>query len=100
MSAPFRLFDVFRGPHFTLLALNGADLPALDPRHRDAIQAYRVVGPGGAAAGEGMLVDVEGQVHRTYGDGLILVRPDGYIGYTGPGGGSDGLRTYLARFFG
>ena len=107
MGAPLRLFDVFRGPHFTLLALNGADLsaglgadlPALDPRHRDAVRAYRVVGPGGAAAGEGTLVDVEDQVYRTYGDGLILVRPDGYLGYAGPGR-ANGLARYLDRFFG
>ena len=38
-------------------------------------------------------------MHRIYGDGLILVRPDGYLGYTGPGGGA-GLHAYLGRFFG
>jgi len=30
---------------------------------------------------------------------LILVRPDGYLGYTGASGGA-GLRSYLNRFFG
>jgi 2-polyprenyl-6-methoxyphenol hydroxylase-like FAD-dependent oxidoreductase len=99
-GAPLRLFDVFRGPHFTLLALGGAELPALGSQHRDAIRAYRVVRPGGNAVGERVLIDSEGQLYRTYGDGLILVRPDGYLGYTGPGGGSGGFHSYLAQFFG
>ena len=47
----------------------------------------------------GALIDGDGQVHRIYGDGLILVRPDGYLGYTGPGGGA-GLSSLPGRFFG
>ena len=61
------------------------------------MRVHRVVRPG--AAGDGALIDSEGQVHRIYGDGLILVRPDGYLGYTGPAGGA-GLPSYLSRFFG
>ncbi|TGB00047.1 FAD-dependent monooxygenase [Streptomyces sp. MZ04] len=59
-----RLFDAFRGPHFTLLAVDvdEAELPLLD----------------------GDLI----HVHRTsecapYGKGLFLVRPDGYIAWAG-----------------
>ena len=96
-GASVRLFDLFRGPHFTLLALDGAALPALGSQYGDAIRVHRVVRPGGA--GESALVDSDGQVHRIYGDGLILVRPDGYLGYTGPGGAL-GFRSYLGRFFG
>jgi hypothetical protein len=99
---PCRLFDAFRGPHFTLLALGGAELPRLDG-HGDAVRAYRIVRPNNAisAADGNVLIDIEDQAHRIYGDGLVLVRPDGYVGYTGTGrDGAAGLRSYLARFFG
>ena len=99
VGAPLRLFDLFRGPHFTLLALGGAELPTLGPRHRDAIRAYRVRGPGEAAKDDAP-IDSDGQLHRIYGDGLILVRPDGYLGYAGPGGGTAGFHAHLSQFFG
>lgn len=69
-----RLFDAFRGPHRTLLAL-GADAP-------NRPRAY-----GSCAARP---------TGRTYGTGLFLVRPDGYVGWTGHT--PDGLGAYLARF--
>jgi hypothetical protein len=50
--------------------------------------------PGGTDA----LIDGDGAAHCMYGEGLILVRPDGYLGYTGSEG--RGLAGYLARFFG
>jgi 2-polyprenyl-6-methoxyphenol hydroxylase-like FAD-dependent oxidoreductase len=97
-GAPVRLFDVLRGPHFTLLAFGDAEPPAPDACCRDGVRAQRVVGPG-RAAGSGALIDGTGEAHRIYGDGLILVRPDGYIGYTGDAAGRE-LAPYLARFFG
>jgi hypothetical protein len=96
-GASVRLFDLFRGPHFTLLALDGAALPAIGPQYGDALRVQRIARAG--AAVPGALIDGDGQVQRIYGDGLILVRPDGYIGYTGPSGGA-GLRVYLQRVFG
>ena len=45
-GAACRLFDLYRGPHFTLLALGGAELPNLDKRYADAVRAYRIVSPG------------------------------------------------------
>ncbi|MET9758340.1 FAD-dependent oxidoreductase [Streptomyces sp. NPDC006372] len=69
-----RLFDAFRGPHWTLLVLGGARVP-------DVTAPVRVVR--GAAPG-------------TYGPGLYLVRPDGYIGWAGDS--PAGLPEYLARF--
>ncbi|MFE5922820.1 FAD-dependent oxidoreductase [Streptomyces sp. NPDC056468] len=67
-----RLFDAFRGPHWTLVAV-GAQAPELP-------EAVRVVG---------------GQEQASYGKGLLLVRPDGYVGWAG--GTADGLPSYLAR---
>ena len=45
-GAAVRLFDLFRGPHFTLLALGGAALPALGAQYRDAVRVHRIVAPG------------------------------------------------------
>ncbi|MEU0771798.1 FAD-dependent oxidoreductase [Streptomyces albogriseolus] len=67
-----RLFDAFRGPHWTLLAL-GTDAP-------------------GPPAGVRL---VRGPSHRTYGTGLFLVRPDGYVGWAGDT--PDGRGAYLSR---
>ncbi|MFG1669705.1 FAD-dependent oxidoreductase [Streptomyces sp. Y7] len=67
-----RLFDAFRGPHWTLVAV-GAEAP--EP-------------PGSVAV-------VRGPAQESYGTGLFLVRPDGYVGWAGDTG--DGLPRYLAR---
>jgi 2-polyprenyl-6-methoxyphenol hydroxylase-like FAD-dependent oxidoreductase len=98
-AAPLRLFDLFRGAHFTLLSLGGAESPALEPRHAAAVRAHRVVRPGTSNAAD-VLIDQSGDAHRIYGDGLIVVRPDGYVGYTAPPGAAPGLAGYLAKFFG
>ncbi|MFG2909078.1 FAD-dependent monooxygenase [Kitasatospora sp. NPDC048286] len=67
-----RLFDAFRGPHWTLLTVGtDAPLPALTaPVVR--IPAYEV-----------------------YGTGVFLVRPDGYVGWAGAT--ADGLAAYAGR---
>lgn len=70
--AGVRLLDAFRGPHWTLLAL-GTKAPA-------AGDAIRVV---------------EGPPAETYGTGLFLVRPDGYVGWAGDT--DDGLAAYAER---
>ncbi|MBK3593178.1 MULTISPECIES: FAD-dependent monooxygenase [Streptomyces] len=69
-----RLFDVFRGPHFTLLAVGPQT--ALPYADHAMLRTHRV---DGCAA---------------YGTGLFLVRPDGYIGWAGPG--PHGLDEYAA----
>ncbi|MFG3248412.1 FAD-dependent oxidoreductase [Streptomyces sp. NPDC048187] len=68
-----RLFDAFRGPHWTLLALGAAAPPV-----PESVPVVR--GPG----------------HAMYGTGLFLVRPDGYVGWAGEV--PTGLGGYLARF--
>lgn len=69
-----RLFDAFRGPHWTVVAVGGAEVAGL-PR------AVRVVR--GAAQG-------------AYGQGLFVVRPDGYVGWAGER--AAGAIGYLGRF--
>lgn len=70
-----RLFDLFRGPQFTLLAVGtDAELPCLNA---EFLHIHRI-GP-----------------YEPYGKGLFLVRPDGYVGWAGED--ATGLARYLAR---
>ncbi|MFF9572774.1 FAD-dependent monooxygenase [Streptomyces sp. NPDC014685] len=77
-----RLFDVFRGPHFTLLAV-GPDtaLPVLPLPDGALLRTHRT--------------DAH-EAYEAYGKGLFLVRPDGYIGWAGEDPAE--LVRYLARF--
>ncbi|MEU1347357.1 FAD-dependent monooxygenase [Streptomyces sp. NPDC005795] len=69
-----RLFDVFRGPHFTLLAVGtDAELPEFDT---PAVRVHRM------------------DAYEAYGKGLFLVRPDGYVGWAGED--TSGLVEYAA----
>ncbi|WP_415948158.1 FAD-dependent monooxygenase [Streptomyces sp. KLOTTS4A1] len=56
-----RLFDLFQGPHFTLLAVGVEPPPPGD--------------------GDGLLRTARINSYEAYGDGLFLVRPDGYVGW-------------------
>lgn len=69
-----RLFDTFRGPHWTLLTVGtdpGADesLPSLP-----AVRTLRIPS------------------REAYGSGVFLLRPDGYVGWAG--GTAEGLTEY------
>ncbi|KUN98428.1 FAD-dependent oxidoreductase [Streptomyces caeruleatus] len=68
-----RLFDTFRGPHWTVVAV-GVEVPGVP----DAVRVVR------------------GRVQESYGSGLFLVRPDGYVGWAGDR--AAGLVDQLARF--
>ncbi|MFD7014033.1 FAD-dependent monooxygenase [Streptomyces sp. NPDC059928] len=68
-----RVFDLLRGPHFTLLAFA---TPA--PTITSARVRVHELG-----------------AYEAYGRGLFLVRPDGYIGWAGQD--AAGLHDYLAR---
>lgn len=70
--AGVRLLDAFRGPHWTLLALD-TETPAVG----DAVRV------------------VAGPATETYGTGLFLVRPDGYVGWAGDT--DNGLAEYTER---
>ncbi|WP_030609529.1 FAD-dependent oxidoreductase [Streptomyces sclerotialus] len=73
-GTPFRLFDAFRGPHFTLLAFGDAEPPRPAAEWAAHVRTYRI---GGRTPG---LLDAAGHARQAYGDdGLFLVRPDGYV---------------------
>ena len=84
-----RLFDLFKGPHWTLLAYETECrfLPRLN------LRGYHI-GP------RDEMQDEQGHVRQAYGltDGdLVLVRPDGYIGAIIAQNDMSALESYLAR---
>ncbi|MDF3144397.1 MULTISPECIES: FAD-dependent oxidoreductase [unclassified Streptomyces] len=70
-----RLFDAFRGPHWTVVAVGGAEAAGLP----DTVRVVR-----------------GGRAQEAYGTGLFLVRPDGYVGWAGDQ--AAGVVAYLGRF--
>jgi 2-polyprenyl-6-methoxyphenol hydroxylase-like FAD-dependent oxidoreductase len=87
-GTPTRLFDLFRGPHFTLLGIGERLGPMLADVEPDIVKPYHV-GPGG-------LVDDEGHVAHAYGtEALMLVRPDGYVGLVANATDTDSVAEYL-----
>jgi 2-polyprenyl-6-methoxyphenol hydroxylase-like FAD-dependent oxidoreductase len=85
---PIRLFDLFRGPHFTLLGLGERCAAALNDLKTDIVKPY-LIGPGG-------LIDDAGHVAHAYGqDALILIRPDGYIGLIADADNALAVADYL-----
>ncbi|MFI9152251.1 FAD-dependent monooxygenase [Streptomyces sp. NPDC053367] len=74
-AAGKRLFDVLRGPHWTLLAVGtDAALPPL------GVPEARIAGHSDQGA---------------YGRGVFLIRPDGYVGWAGET--AAGLTEYARR---
>jgi 2-polyprenyl-6-methoxyphenol hydroxylase-like FAD-dependent oxidoreductase len=81
-----RLFDAYRGPHFTAIgygrdaaaALSQLDWPA------GGAALIRLAVDAGPASDGAALIDGKGHFRRIYGlnaDALLLIRPDGYIGH-------------------
>ncbi|MGY2190657.1 FAD-dependent oxidoreductase [Pseudomonas pergaminensis] len=83
-----RLFNLFKGTHWTLLGYGAA---------RDSAPAWpgvqvHIVGP------KGDVIDDQGHVQRAYGLAIgdwVLVRPDGYVGAVVSSGKLDALVNYL-----
>lgn len=87
-----RLFDLFRGPQFTLLGFEPGGV-GVDVRPRRGL-AIRRVGPAGELRG------AAGDIATAYdpdpGD-WFLVRPDGYVAAIVAAGGDDALEAHLQR---
>ncbi|MNV81946.1 hypothetical protein D3C71_1756450 [compost metagenome] len=79
------MFDVYRGPHFTLLAFGSIAakvLPELNWPNVGAELHCFIIGNEGED-GYNSLHDKDGKLKSIYGitcDTLVLIRPDGYIG--------------------
>jgi hypothetical protein len=85
-GASLRLFDLYRGPHFTALAIGGdaaGELAELAwPDRGAALRRITVDAPSRLDDNTVNLRDTAGNVRKAYGtnsDTLILIRPDGYI---------------------
>ncbi len=96
-----RLFDLFRGPHFTLLRLfAGDDLDHGTVPHVKLIDVQ--AGQGEPNYGRGIFVDAFGHLAAAYDGGhgeYVLVRPDGYIGWIGSREHWADLNGYLSCIF-
>ena len=101
---PVRLFDVYRGPHFTALGFGAScagALRQLASRFPDTLRC-RLVGTVPDAGVDLLDGDGDGDgtaraAYRVDGDLLVLVRPDGYLGCTALPADDAAVGDYLAR---
>ncbi len=116
-AEPQPLFEILNGPRSVLLVLAARqEAPAIErqwseiatllsPGYDEMIESYLVTE--NAASGlkqetGRILHDETGELHRRYNaeqGGLVLIRPDGYIGFWGPFGATEPLRGYLQGLF-
>ncbi len=99
---PIRLFDYFRGPHFTVLRIHPSDAATTEVKSRDIKQVSIVPSRSGVNSPSDSAVFVDSAAHfaDAYGgasDEFILVRPDGYIAWTGNKFSLPEVRTYMAN---
>ncbi|MFK0296836.1 FAD-dependent monooxygenase [Streptomyces sp. NPDC090442] len=82
-GTPRRLFDVLRGPHFTVLALDAPDLDPAALTRAAGSTPLHIAHVGGPTPD---LLDPEGHLRTTYGPApaVHLIRPDGYIAVSTP----------------
>jgi 2-polyprenyl-6-methoxyphenol hydroxylase-like FAD-dependent oxidoreductase len=80
-----RLFELFRGTHFTLLTFADEPVLQLADSYKDIVRTYTISRGGKPGPSDHALLDIDGYAYHFYGiqqDAVILVRPDGYIGLT------------------
>jgi hypothetical protein len=79
-----RLFDLFRGPHFTLVRLFGRD-DGMKGNQLHGVECVDAIASAETGSGAEVFVDAFGHFAAAYGgEGeYMLVRPDGYIGWVG-----------------
>ncbi len=94
-GTPVRLFDIFRGPQFTLLRLFGVNGAAAEVA---GVKSVDVVASAPQEPVGETFVDAFGHVAAAYGGGrgeYVLVRPDGYVGWIGFESELGDLHRYL-----
>lgn len=99
-----RLFELFRGTHFTLLTFADQPAPQLPDCYKDIVHAYTITRGGNILVpSDHALLDIDGYAYHFYGirrDAVMLVRPDGYIGLTTGDFDVQPINEYLHRVTG
>ena len=99
-----RLLDAFRGPHFTLLAFGAGHVGTtteMNQRYGFTVHAHSVLSTDATTRNASLsvsLFDTEGHARRAYDakDGtLVLIRPDGYVGFIANDDSLSGIEAYL-----
>jgi len=116
-SEPLPLFEKFKSPRSILLVFTGKqeataverewrEIEALLAEGYDKIlEAYLVtehVAPGSEQEARSILHDFTGELHQRYEvehGGLLLIRPDGYVGFWGQFGTTGALHAYVQELF-
>ena len=108
---PIRLLDLLRKPVHQLLLFAGADgqtaselnslLFEIKRDFKDLIDASIVI-VGEQSDLSSVLLDSDGEIHKLYeaeSGAIVLIRPDGYIGFRGGARHVDAFREHLALIF-
>jgi hypothetical protein len=116
-AGPHTLFEILTSSRSVLLAFTGQqDAAAVERQWREIttllgegygeiIEAYLLTQQamqGTLPDTPNILHDATGELHQRYEagqGGLLLIRPDGYIGFWGPFGATEALRTYVKALF-
>jgi 2-polyprenyl-6-methoxyphenol hydroxylase-like FAD-dependent oxidoreductase len=111
------LFEIFNSERSILLVLTAQQEAAaverqwgeiealLSAGYQEMIEAYLVIEQATSGLEQEerpILQDLTGELHQRYEaehGGLLLVRPDGYIGFWGPFGATEALQTYVQELF-
>ncbi len=111
------LFEIFKSPRSILLVLAARqeaeaverqwrEIEALlSADYQELIEIYLVTQKavsGSEQENRHILYDFTGELHRRYEaeqGGVVLIRPDGYIGFWGQPGATEALRNYVQQLF-
>ncbi|MGH9591071.1 MAG: FAD-dependent oxidoreductase [Terracidiphilus sp.] len=101
-GTPIRLFDLLRGPQFTLLRLFASEDGNNGRRPRLKF-VHVLKAEGRPGLGRDVFIDAFGHLQAAYGGGIgdyLLVRSDGHVGWTGTPEHLQDLDGYLTRVSG
>jgi 2-polyprenyl-6-methoxyphenol hydroxylase-like FAD-dependent oxidoreductase len=91
-----RLFDLFRGPHFTLLEFGDGTSEEIEP----SVHRYQILRQATGPKRESQFTARDEHVWNTYGvvsGVLFLIRPDGYIGLIANTESASQVKDYLRK---
>lgn len=116
-SEPLPIFEILKSPRPILLIFTGQqEASAVEQQWREIktllaegyeqmIEPYLITKQavaGSEQEADRILQDATGELHQRYEaeqGGLLLIRPDGYIGFWGPFGATAALRAYVQELF-